>query len=224
MRSLALSLCCFLSSSLAMRAGNSSSNTQIFTACPELLCLLLPYQLPLDFGTKLDTSNHSRTSMIFMSKQKVFFCAYSGWNSSYSKMVCGSCTYLHTSPSGEGAGLHGACHSQVLMLPEHSVTLRQMSRRREGGLNREGTINAVRTILCLGRYTRSCCTYSKPCPARMFCERQSLWNALSWDVCALDSPVSSTQAEIKLKVLKGKLRVSFLHPASGFHESGKQFF
>lgn len=50
-----------------------------------------------------------------------FFCAYSGWSSSYSKMVCGSCTYLHTRSPGEGAGLHGACHSQVLMLPEHSV-------------------------------------------------------------------------------------------------------
>lgn len=72
-RSLALSLCCFLSSSLAMRAANSSSSTQIFTACPELRCLLLPYQLPLDFGAKLDTSNHSRRSMIFMSKQKGFF-------------------------------------------------------------------------------------------------------------------------------------------------------
>lgn len=72
MKSLALSLCCFLSSSLTMKAGNSSSNTQIFTACPELRCLLLPYQLPLDFGTKLDTSNHSRRSMIFMSKQKGF--------------------------------------------------------------------------------------------------------------------------------------------------------
>lgn len=72
MRSLALSLWCFLSSSLAMKAGNSSNKTQIFTARPELCCLLLPYQLHLDFGTKLDTSNHSRRSMIFMSKQKGF--------------------------------------------------------------------------------------------------------------------------------------------------------
>lgn len=134
-RSLALSLCCFLSSSLAMKAGNSSNNTQIFTACPELRCLLLPYQLPLDFGTKLDTSNHSRRSMIFMSKQQGFFCAYSGWNSSYSKMVCGSCTYLHSRSLGEGAGLHGACHSQVLMLPEHSVACPKTEGQEERGLD-----------------------------------------------------------------------------------------
>lgn len=40
----------------------------------------------------------------------------------------------------------------------------------------------------------------------------------------LDSPVSYSQAELKVKVLQGKQRVSFLHPVSGFHESGINFF
>lgn len=44
-RSLALPPCCFLSSSLAIKAGNTTDDMEIFTACPELRHLPLPYKL-----------------------------------------------------------------------------------------------------------------------------------------------------------------------------------
>lgn len=113
MRPLALSLYCFLSSSLAMKAGNSSNNTQIFTAWPELAVCCCHINCPWTLALNL-TPATTEEGRWYLCPNKRFLCAYSGWNSSYSKMVCGSCTHLPSRCLGEGAGLHGACHSQVL--------------------------------------------------------------------------------------------------------------
>lgn len=145
-------LCCFLSSSLAVKAGNSSNNTEIFTACPALRCLLLPYQLPLDFGTKLDTSNHSRRSMIFMSKQKVFSVLILAGIQVIPRWFAVPAPIYTPDPLGKGQVCMGRVTAKSwCYLNNLWPILRQRGRRERAGLNREGTLDTVKP-LCVCKF------------------------------------------------------------------------
>lgn len=94
--------------------------------------------------------------MLFMSKQKLVSVFIVAGIQVILRWFGASRTYLHTGSSEEGAGLHVAWHSQVLVTTAPSTCLQPQNKGAEGediwaGLNGERTFNTDKTIFSFGK-------------------------------------------------------------------------